>query len=98
MKSRYLDRLKVRRETESARRNIILGMVGGWLILLIGCFKLIYAPNADPASAKPLTVLGALLFCTGLLWPNALGMFEYILSLVAGWIGRALFYALLGIV
>jgi hypothetical protein len=95
MPSEYLSRLDQRRKREAARRRIAFGLVGGWLLLLVGAFRWAYRADASPLMARSALIAGAVLFACGLLRPSVLGPAEAGLRIATGWIGRALFSALL---
>jgi len=96
MASGYLLRLKLRRWREARRRQIGLGLIGGWFALLLGAFKWLYAANSSRAAALAWLAAGGVLFGAGLLCPALLRPVEAGLRAAANRIGRMIFSVLLG--
>ncbi len=97
MQSGYLLRLKIRRAREARRRQIGLGLIGGWLLLLLGAFKWLYAANSSQGAAVALLIAGGVLFTTGLLWPSGLRPIESALRAAGNRIGHGIFSGLLAL-
>ncbi|HXA80774.1 MAG TPA: DUF5989 family protein [Opitutaceae bacterium] len=95
MKSGYLLRLKLRRAREARRRQIGLGLISGWLLLLVGAFKWLYAANSSQGAALAFMVVGGLFFAAGLLCPSLLRTVESALRAAGNWIGHGIFSVLL---
>ncbi|HSY53573.1 MAG TPA: DUF5989 family protein [Opitutaceae bacterium] len=97
MQSGYLLRLKIRRAREIRRRQVGLGLIGGWLLLLVGAFKWFYAANSSQTAAVAFLITGAVLLVAGLLRPSLLRPVESTLRAAGNWIGRGIFSVLLGV-
>ena len=97
MTSPYLIRLRERTALLALKRQIVLGLVGGWLLLLIGSFRLVYAVQARSAAAIAMLVAGGLLFGLGLLWPQGLAPVERGVRAGTGWIGKAVLMTFLSL-
>src|SRR5580704_16140176 len=95
MQSGYLLRLKIRRGREARRRQTGFGLIGGWLLLLLGAFKWLYAANSSQGAAVALLISGGVLFAAGLLWPLPLRPVESALRTAGNWIGHGVFSGLL---
>lgn len=97
MASSYLTRLRERTAWLALKRQIVLGLVGGWLLLLLGGFRLLYAVNARQATSIALLSAGGVLFALGLLWPQGLAGFERGIRAATGWIGKTILMAFLSL-
>jgi hypothetical protein len=95
MQSGYLLRLKLRRAREARRRQIGLGLIGGWLLLLLGTFKWLYVANSSQGAAVAFMVAGGVLFAAGLLCPSRLRPVESALRAAGNGIGHGIFSGLL---
>ena len=95
MQSGYLLRLKLRRAREARRRQVGLGLIGGWLLLFVGVFKWLYAANSSQGAALAFMVVGGLFFVAGLLCPSLLRPVESALRAAGNWIGHGIFSVLL---
>jgi hypothetical protein len=98
MMNGYLIRVRERVQTLALKRQIVLGLVGGWLLLVIGSFRLFYVVNARTITCQILLVAGAVLFLLGLLRPQALGRFETGIRISTGFIGKTIFAIVLSFV
>jgi hypothetical protein len=98
MMNGYLIRVRERVQTLALKRQIVLGLVGGWLLLAIGSFRLFYVVNARTITCQILLVAGAVLFLLGLLRPQALGRFESGIRISTGFIGKTIFAIVLSFV
>ena len=97
MTSPYLVRLRERTEALALKRQIVLGLVGGWLLLLIGGFRYYYALRATKPAAIALLVVGGILFGLGLLWPRGLAPVERGVRAGTSWIGKTVLMAFLSL-
>jgi hypothetical protein len=95
MQSGYLLRLKLRRVREARRRQIGLGLIGGWLLLLVGAFKWLYAANSSQGAAVAFMIAGGMLFAAGLLCPSLLRPVESALRTAGNWLGHGIFSVVL---
>jgi len=95
--SPYLIRLRERTAWLALKRQIVLGLVGGWLLLLIGAFRYFYEVHARGATAIGLLVAGCALFGMGLLWPQGLAGVERGVRAGTGWIGKGVLMAFLSL-
>jgi hypothetical protein len=94
----YLIRVRERVQTLALKRQIVLGLVGGWLLLTIGSFRLFYVVNARTITCQITLAAGAILFLLGLLRPQALGRFESGIRVSTGFIGKTIFAIVLSVV
>jgi hypothetical protein len=97
MASTYLGRLRERTAWLALKRQIVLGLVGGWLLLLIGAFRYYYALHATKPASIALMVAGGILFALGLLWPQGLAPVERGVRAATGWIGKTILMAFLSL-
>ena len=95
MQSGYLLRLKIRRAREARRRQVGLGLIGGWLLLLLGAFKWLYVANSSQGAACAFMVAGSSFLAAGLLGPSLLRPVESTLRTAGNWIGHGIFSGLL---
>jgi len=95
--SGYLQRLRERTAFLALKRQIVLGLVGGWLLLLLGGFRWIYVTNARASTSLAVVIVGAALFGLGLLSPRALAGVERGIRAVTGWIGKGVLLAFLSV-
>ncbi len=93
--SGYLLRLRERTEFLALKRQIVLGLVGGWLLGLLGGFRWLYVANARASTSLSLVIVGAALFALGLSSPRALAGVERGIRAATGWIGKAVLLAFL---
>ena len=97
MTSPYLIRLRERTAWLALKRQIVLGLVGGWLLLLIGAFRFFYEVHARSATAIAVLVAGGALFGMGLLWPQGLAGVERGVRAGTSWIGKTVLMAFLSL-
>ena len=95
--SGYLIRLRVRTEFLALKRQIVLGLVGGWLLMLLGGFRWRYVATARDATSIALMIAGAGFFGLGLLWPRGLAGIERGIRAATGWIGKTVLLAFLSV-
>ena len=97
MSSGYLIRLRERTEFLALKRQIVLGLVGGWLLLMLGGFRLLYVATARTSTSRALMIAGAVFFGIGLLWPRGLAGVEKGIRAATGWIGKTVLLAFLSV-
>ena len=97
MAASYLGRLRERTAWLALKRQIVLGLVGGWLLLLIGGFRYYYALHATKPASIALLAAGGVLFGMGLLWPQGLAPVERGVRAGTGWIGKTILMAFLSL-
>lgn len=97
MSSSYLIRLRERTAFLALKRQIVFGLVGGWLLLVLGGFRQLYVATARDATSFALLVAGAALFGVGLVWPQGLAVVERGVRAATGWIGKTLLLAFLSV-
>jgi hypothetical protein len=97
MRSTYLSRLRERSAFLALKRQIVLGLVGGWLLLLLGGFRHLYVVTAREATSFALLGAGAALFAVGLAWPQGLAVVERGIRAATGWIGKGILLAFLSL-
>ena len=95
--SGYLMRLRERTGFLALKRQIVLGLVGGWLLLLLGGFRWLYVATARRNTSLALVIAGAALFGLGLLWPRGLAGVEKSIRAATGWIGKTVLLAFLSV-
>ncbi len=95
--SPYLIRLRERSAWLALKRQIVLGLVGGWLLLLIGGFRYFYEVHARGPVAIALLVAGGVLLAMGLAWPQGLAGVERGVRAATGWIGKGVLMAFLSV-
>ena len=95
--SGYLLRLRERTAFMALKRQIVLGLVGGWLLLLLGGFRWFYVATARSGTSLALVIAGAVLFVLGLLRPRALAGLERGIRAATGWIGRTVLMVFLSV-
>jgi hypothetical protein len=94
----YLIRLHERRATLQLKRQIVLGLVGGSLLITSGAFRWIYVSDARTSVACALTLAGAALLGAALLYPSGLRHPESVIRNGTSYIGKSVFAALLSAV
>lgn len=72
----YLQRLEERRDADALKRQIVLGLVLGWLCILIGGFRAFFVVGAEGIGWRILLGLGFLLLCISLTLPSLLSVVE----------------------
>ncbi len=97
MPSTYLGRLRERTAFLALKRQIVLGLVGGWLLVLVGGFRHLYVAPAREATSFALLGAGAALFAAGLAWPQGLAVVERGIRAATGWIGKGILLAFLSL-
>jgi len=97
MRASYLSRLRERTAFLALKRQIVLGLVGGWLLVLLGGFRHLYVATARDATSFALLVVGAALFAAGLVWPQGLAVVERGIRAATGWIGKGILLAFLSL-
>ncbi len=97
MPSGYLRRLRERNTWLALKRQIVLGLVGGWLLLLLGGFRWLYVTSARRPTSIALVVAGALLLALGLFWPRGLAGIERGIRAATGWIGKTVLLVFLSV-
>lgn len=95
--SGYLTRLRERTAFLALKRQIVLGLVGGWLLLLLGGFRWLYVATARGTTSLALVIAGAVLFGMGLLWPHGLARVESGIRAATGWIGKTILLVFLSL-
>ena len=95
--SPYLLRLRERTAWLALKRQIVLGLVGGWLLLLIGGFRYFYEVRARGPVAIALVAAGCVLFGMGLVWPQGLAGAERGVRAGTSWIGKSILLAFLSL-
>lgn len=95
--SNYLGRLRERTAFLALKRQIVLGLVGGWLLMLLGGFRHLYVVTAREATSLTLLAAGAALFAVGLAWPQGLAVVERGIRAATGWIGKGILLAFLSL-
>jgi hypothetical protein len=95
--SNYLGRLRERTAFLALKRQIVLGLVGGWLLMLLGGFRHLYVVTAREATSFTLLGLGAALFAVGLVWPQGLSVVERGIRAATSWIGKGILLAFLSL-
>ena len=93
----YLGRLRERTAFLALKRQIVLGLVGGWLLMLLGGFRHLYVVTAREATSFTLLSVGAALFAVGLVWPQGLAVVERGIRAATGWIGKGILLAFLSL-
>ena len=93
----YLGRLRERTALLALERQIVLGLVGGWLLMLLGGFRHLYVVTAREATSFTLLGVGAALFAVGLVWPQGLAVVERGIRAATGWIGKGILLAFLSL-
>jgi hypothetical protein len=97
MRSTYLSRLRERTAFLALKRQIVLGLVGGWLLMLVGGFRHLYVVTAREATSFAVLGVGAALFAVGLAWPQGLAVVERGIRAATGWIGKGILLAFLSL-
>ncbi|MBS1107639.1 MAG: hypothetical protein H6Q91_3141 [Deltaproteobacteria bacterium] len=97
MRSSYLGRLRERTAFLALKRQIVLGLAGGWLLLLLGGFRHLYVATAREATSFALIAAGATLFAVGLVRPQGLAVVERAIRAATGWIGKGILLAFLSL-
>ena len=93
----YLGRLRERTAFLALKRQIVLGLVGGWLLMLLGGFRHLYVVTAREATSFAVLGAGAALFAVGLAWPQGLAVVERGIRAATGWIGKGILLAFLSL-
>jgi hypothetical protein len=96
MRSTYLSRLRERTAFLALKRQIVLGLVGGWLLLLLGGFRHLYVVTAAKRR-RSRAGRRRRLFAVGLAWPQGLAVVERGIRAATGWIGRGILLAFLSL-
>jgi len=91
MHETYLTRLGLRRANLARKRQVVFGLVGGWLLAVPGVFRWLYVVNATPAVAFGMVAAGAALFSCAFVAPQLLGPVEWAARTGAGLIGKVVF-------
>jgi Family of unknown function (DUF5989) len=97
MRSSYLSRLRERTAFLALKRQIVLGLVGGWLLLILGGFRHLYVATASRPTSVALMIAGGALFAVGLAWPQGLAVVERGIRAATGWIGKGILLAFLSL-
>lgn len=94
----YLQRLEERRRGDALKRQIVLGLVLGWLCILIGGFRLLFVVGTDAIGWKIVLGMGFLLVCLSLALPSLLSVVERWWTLGTNGLGWLVFSGLLMII
>lgn len=91
----YLRRLDERRAKASLKRQIVFGLLLGWLLTLAGAFNYYFVLGAVDALWGALMLAGLLVLLLTIVIPQCLSPIERAWALVTGWAGHAVFAILL---
>jgi len=95
--SGYLGRLRERTAWTALRRQIVFGLVGGWLLLVLGAFRHFYVATARAPVSWAMLAAGAVLLALGVARPAALARVESGLRSATSWIGKGILLAFLSV-
>ena len=94
-RSPYIHRLEERKRNDSLKRQIVLGLVIGWLAVLVGAFSAFFVPGANEFTWKLVLWAGMILLGVSVVLPSLLYYPEKWWSYGAGALGKLIFSTVL---
>lgn len=93
----YIQRLQERNRNDSLKRQIVLGLVLGWLSVLVGAYKAFFVPGADETTWNILLWTGVMFLSISLILPSLLSIPEKWWSYGASGLGKLIFSTVLAL-